>query len=94
VQSLLQLSFAGFGIAALPLGLLAEAVGRRQTIALMGAIATAAVLVYATVERASQTEIESAEPELANSATPTPTSNVNDCSLATVVKPSTRSARR
>lgn len=94
VQSLLQLSFAGFGIAALPLGLLAEAVGRRQAIALMGAIATAAVLVYATAERAAQTEIESADPELAKSATHTPTSNVNDCSLATAVKPSTRSARR
>ena len=94
VQSLLQLSFAGFGIAALPLGLLAEAVRRRQAIALMGAMATAAVLVYATAERAAQTEIESADPELAKSATRTPTSNVNDCSLATAVKPSTRSARR
>ena len=66
VQSLLQLSFAGFGIAALPLGLLAEAVGRRQAMAAMGVVATAAILIYAVVERSAQDEIEAGEPESPN----------------------------
>ena len=51
VQSLMQLAFAGFGIVAAPLGLLAEAVGLRPTITLMGAIAAAATLVFAVLER-------------------------------------------
>jgi MFS family permease len=51
VQSLMQLAFAGFGIVAAPLGLLAEAVGLRPTITLMGAIAAAASLVFAVLER-------------------------------------------
>ncbi len=38
VQSLMQLSFAGFGIAALPLGMLAEAIGLRRTIFVMGGV--------------------------------------------------------
>ena len=37
VQSLMMLSFSGFGMAALPLGVLADAIGLRETIALMGA---------------------------------------------------------
>jgi MFS family permease len=53
VQSLLMLSFAGFGIAAGPLGVLAEFIGLRPAIALMGAVATAAVLAYAFAERAA-----------------------------------------
>ena len=36
VQSLLMLSFTGFGLAALPLGVLADAIGPRWTMALMG----------------------------------------------------------
>ena len=36
VQSLLMLSFTGFGLAALPMGLLADTVGLRLTLALMG----------------------------------------------------------
>jgi predicted MFS family arabinose efflux permease len=36
VQSLMMLSFSGFGMAALPLGVLADAIGLRETIALMG----------------------------------------------------------
>lgn len=51
VQSLMQLSFAAFGIAALPLGLLAEAIGLRQTFAVMGVVAASAVLFYALAER-------------------------------------------
>jgi MFS family permease len=63
VQSLLQLSFAGFGIAALPLGLLAEAVGRRQAMALMGIVATLAIVLYWVVERSAHEEIEDGVPE-------------------------------
>jgi len=50
VQSSMQLAFAGFGIVAAPLGLLAEAIGLRPTITLMGAIAAAATLVFALLE--------------------------------------------
>jgi MFS family permease len=50
VQSLMQLSFAGFGIAALPLGALAEVIGLRPTIVIMGAIATGSMVVYLIAE--------------------------------------------
>jgi predicted MFS family arabinose efflux permease len=40
VQSLMMLAFGGFGVAALPLGLLADAVGLRTTLAIMGLLAT------------------------------------------------------
>jgi len=40
VQSIMQLGFAGFGLAALPLGVLAEQIGLRPTLVLMGSIAT------------------------------------------------------
>ncbi len=50
VQSLMMLSFAGFGIAAAPLGFLAEVVGLRTAIELMGAITLGAVVIYATLE--------------------------------------------
>ncbi|MCP3936437.1 MAG: MFS transporter [Actinomycetia bacterium] len=43
VQSLMQLSFAAFGMAAAPLGLLAEAFGLRPVLFLMGIIALAAM---------------------------------------------------
>lgn len=46
VQSLMMLSFSGFGMAALPLGVLADAIGLRQTIAVMGAVVTVAVLIH------------------------------------------------
>ncbi len=58
VQSLMMLSFAGFGIAAAPLGLLAEAIGLRQTIALMGAVTLATAIGYGVLERHVQAEIE------------------------------------
>lgn len=51
VQSLIQLSFAGFGIAAFPLGALAEGIGLRATIVVMGAVAVAAVVVYQLAEK-------------------------------------------
>lgn len=50
VQSLMQLSFAGFGLAAAPLGFLAEAIGLRGAIVVMGSVALAAILVYALLE--------------------------------------------
>jgi MFS family permease len=61
VQSLMMLSFAGFGIAAAPLGLLAEAIGLRSAIVLMGAVTLAAICGYALVERSVQAEIEGGE---------------------------------
>ncbi len=64
VQSLLQLSFAGFGIAALPLGLLAEVAGRRQAMALMGALATLSIVMYWVAERSTQDEIEAGVPHV------------------------------
>ncbi|MEL7157224.1 MAG: MFS transporter [Actinomycetota bacterium] len=50
VQSLMQLSFAGFGIAALPLGALAEVIGLEPTIVIMGAVASVAIVVYILLE--------------------------------------------
>ena len=46
VQSLMMLSFSGFGIAALPIGLLADAVGIATTLAGMGIVALLAVIGY------------------------------------------------
>ncbi len=50
VQSLMQLSFAGFGLAAAPLGLLAEAIGLRRAITIMGIVAIAAMAMYIIFE--------------------------------------------
>ncbi len=63
VQSLMQLSFAGFGIAAAPLGGLAELIGRRQTMAMMGLVAVAAMVSYVLLERAAAARVESAVAE-------------------------------
>lgn len=49
VQSLMMLSFSGFGMAALPLGAVADAVGLPTTMLGMGLTAFAAVVVYALV---------------------------------------------
>lgn len=46
LQSLMMLSFSGFGMAALPLGVLADAIGLRTTLAVMGLVTVAAMLVY------------------------------------------------
>jgi predicted MFS family arabinose efflux permease len=62
VQSLMMLSFAGFGIAAAPLGLLAEAIGLRSAIVVMGAVTLVTVVVYAVLERTVQVEIEQGIP--------------------------------
>jgi MFS family permease len=51
VQSLMMLSFSGFGMAALPLGAVADAVGLRETMVGMGSVAAAAIAVYAVTRR-------------------------------------------
>jgi hypothetical protein len=58
VQSLMMLSFAGFGIAAAPLGLLAEVIGLRTAIVVMGSVTLATAIGYAVLERDVQAEIE------------------------------------
>jgi MFS family permease len=51
IQGLIMLSFGAFGIAALPLGLLADAVGLRWTFAAMGSAVVLLVGLYALVGR-------------------------------------------
>lgn len=51
VQALNMLSFSGFGLAALPLGVVADASGLRQTLAGMGAVTVAAMVAYTLVAR-------------------------------------------
>lgn len=50
VQSIMQLSFAAFGMLALPLGVLAEAITLRWTIVVMGGVAFAASAIYWMLE--------------------------------------------
>jgi MFS family permease len=50
VQSLMQLSFGGFGLAAAPLGFLAEQIGLRATIVIMGVVAAGCTLLYLALE--------------------------------------------
>lgn len=49
VQSLMMLSFSGFGMAALPLGVLADTIGLRETVAVMGAVVVLAMGSYLIV---------------------------------------------
>lgn len=56
VQSLMQLSFAGFGIAAAPLGALAEAIGLRSALVIMGAVAFGATAIFAVLDRVDTSE--------------------------------------
>jgi MFS family permease len=58
VWRLMVISGVAFGLAAAPLGLLAEAIGLRQAIACMGAVTLATVVGYAALERNVQDEIE------------------------------------
>jgi MFS family permease len=51
IQGLLLLSFGGFGIAALPLGVLADAIGLRQTLAGMGVTVVLIVVLFAVLSR-------------------------------------------
>ncbi|HSL57272.1 MAG TPA: MFS transporter [Acidimicrobiales bacterium] len=49
MQSLMMLSVSGFGMMALPLGAFADAVGLDTTLALMGVVTAATVLLYAVL---------------------------------------------
>lgn len=49
VQSLMMLSFSGFGMAALPLGALADRIGLRPTFVIMGSVAVAAMFAYVAI---------------------------------------------
>ncbi len=49
IQSLMMLSFSGFGMAALPLGILADAIGLRETFALMGGVTVLTMVGYLAV---------------------------------------------
>jgi MFS family permease len=51
IQSLMMLSFSGFGMAALPLGATADAVGLRPTLAAMGVLTILCMLAYWLVRR-------------------------------------------
>lgn len=51
IQSLVMLGFSGFGIAALPLGVLADAIGLRSTFVLMGATVGGIMLLFVTATR-------------------------------------------
>lgn len=51
VQSLMMLSFSGFGMMALPLGALADDIGITTTMGIMGGIAAAAVIVSMVLRR-------------------------------------------
>ena len=48
IQSLVMLGFSGFGIAALPIGILADAVGMRITFMVMGAIVIVVASMFGT----------------------------------------------
>jgi len=52
VQSMTMMSWSLFGIAALPIGILADHIGIRETLALLGALAAALVVVNTLVGRA------------------------------------------
>ena len=66
IQSLMMLSFSGFGMAALPLGVVADAIGLRTTLMGMGLISVA-MLAVAVAWRARITAAEDAR--LADAAT-------------------------
>ena len=61
VQSLMMLSFSGFGMAALPLGILADAIGLRPTFAIMGLSVLVAMGVYLVASRRTRRRIGEAD---------------------------------
>ena len=56
VQSLLMLSFSGFAIAALPIGIVADAIGIRTTLVVLGVLVIAVMTVARIVEPRSMPE--------------------------------------
>jgi predicted MFS family arabinose efflux permease len=67
VMSLTFLAFAAFGLVALPLGFLADAIGERATLAVMGISVVVAVIVVNIIARVSPSD-----------PVPTPIPNVGD----------------
>jgi hypothetical protein len=61
LQSLVILGFSGFGLAALPLGLLADAISLGNTFALMGLVVALMSLWYYLVQRRHQATGEGVE---------------------------------
>ncbi|HAA67357.1 MAG TPA: hypothetical protein DCY36_04445 [Acidimicrobiaceae bacterium] len=63
VQSLMQLAWAGFGIAAAPLGALAEIIGLRVTIVAMGIVTFCVVSLYgSTLKVAGKVSVQKSGP--------------------------------
>ncbi|MGD9797063.1 MAG: MFS transporter [Acidimicrobiia bacterium] len=58
VQSLLMISFSGFGLAALPLGILADRIGLRASHVGMGTICLGAVAVYVLARRRARDQVQ------------------------------------
>lgn len=56
LQSLMMLSFSGFGMAALPLGMMADRIGLRATFVIMGAVTVAMMMVYLTIRGPADAE--------------------------------------
>ena len=56
LQSLMMLSFSGFGMAALPLGMLADRIGLRSTFVAMGAVTVAMMLGYLAIRGPANAE--------------------------------------
>jgi MFS family permease len=54
IQSLLMLGFSGFGLAALPIGLIADAVGLRETLVAMGALVALVSVLFILMGRRRQ----------------------------------------
>lgn len=69
VQSIMQLGFAGFGLASLPLGVLAEQIGLRPTLMIMGAMTAASVLCFAIFGRGAVSQRISDEADLHEAVT-------------------------
>jgi predicted MFS family arabinose efflux permease len=63
VQSLMFLSFSGFALIALPLGLVADAIGLRETLAGMGVTTLAAMAAYVVLRRRAVPAIKLRPPE-------------------------------
>ena len=61
VQSLMLLSFSGFGMAALPLGALADQIGLEETMIGMGAMVVVAMFVYLALSRRARRRFGEAE---------------------------------
>ncbi len=57
VQSIMQLSFAGFGMMAFPLGALAEVITLRWTMVVMGGVAVAASAIYWLLEMTAGNQV-------------------------------------